>query len=72
MTRSAWLHSLKVGDTVAVYCGSEHINVETVTSASRTLVTTGKHARKASFRRKNGKLAGRRPLGHLFHIEPPT
>lgn len=71
MTRAAWLASLAVGDLVAVHVSGHRLNVETVTSTSRTLITIGKHAKKASFRRKDGQLAGRRPLGHLFRLEQP-
>lgn len=46
MTRAAWLASLAVGDLVAVHCNGARINVEAVTSTSRTLITIGKHAKK--------------------------
>jgi hypothetical protein len=66
-----WLAALKVGDSVAVYCGSNRLQVATVTSAPRTFVTIGKHAKKTSFRRKTGRICGRRPMSHLFRIERP-
>lgn len=71
MTRTEWLASLKVGDLVAVHVSHACIDVTRVKSASRTLITTGKYAKKANWRRKDGKIAGHRPLGHLFRLEQP-
>lgn len=71
MTRTDWLQQLIKGDLVAVHVGSSCIEVVPVTSASRTMVTIGQYAKKANFRRKDGKLTGRKPMGHLFHLEMP-
>ena len=71
MTRDEWLKQLRPLDQVAVYCGSQLIEVATVTSAPRTFVTIGKHAKKANFSRDDGQMCGKRPMGHLFRIEQP-
>jgi hypothetical protein len=71
MTRDEWLKQLRPLDEVAVYCGSHMIQVATVTSAPRTFVTVGKYRRKVSFSRKDGCMAGKRPMARWFHIEPP-
>ena len=71
MTRDEWLQQLRECDQVAVYCNGSRIEVATITSAPRTFVTIGRHKTKASFRRRDGKLVGSKPLGHLFRIEQP-
>lgn len=71
MTRDEWLQQIRPLDEVAVYAGSVPMNIAQVTSASRTMITIGKYTKKASFRRKDGKLCGNRPMGHLFRIEQP-
>jgi hypothetical protein len=72
MTRQEWLKQLRPLDEVAVYCGSQMIQVATVTSAPRTFVTIGKYAKKANFSRHDGTMCGHRPMAHLFRIEPVT
>jgi hypothetical protein len=71
MKRDEWLKQLRPLDQVAVYCGSQRIEVATVTSAPRTFVTIGKYTRKANFSRQDGQMCGSRPMGHLFRIEQP-
>lgn len=66
-----WLSQLKIGDTVAVYIGSERKADAVVTSAPRTIVTIGKHANRRSFRRSDGMLASKMYRRHLFRIEQP-
>lgn len=70
MTRTEWLDSIKVGDTVYVFIGRQCKGAHLVTSAPRSMITIGKHAKKMSFRRSDGLMAGRKPMGHLFRIEP--
>jgi hypothetical protein len=69
MTRKEWLQQIRTNDLVAVYFGSQHMSNEVVTSAPRTLVTVGKHARKVSFSRADGYMAGGKPMARWFHIE---
>jgi hypothetical protein len=71
MTRSDWLKSLKVGDSVDVCIGTYSRHRKEVTSAPDTLITVGQRRGKMSFRRRDGKLAGNRPMGHMFSIEMP-
>lgn len=71
MTRSKWLKSLKVGDAVDVCIGQYTRHRREVTSAPDTLITVGQRRSKLTFRRKDGKLAGQRPMGHFFKIEQP-
>lgn len=71
MTRDEWLAQLRPHDEVAVYVGSQRIEVAKVTSAPRTFVTIGKYAGKARFSRDDGKMCGKLPMGHLFRIEKP-
>jgi hypothetical protein len=71
MTREEWLKQLRPNDLVAVLVGTQRIEVCVVTSTSRTMITIGTHAKKVSFRRRDGSLVGRKPMGHLFHIEQP-
>ena len=66
-----WRRSLKVGDAVAVYCGSVRYPDSEVTSAPESFVTVGKYRGKLSFNRRTGKLATRRPMAHMFRIEQP-
>lgn len=66
-----WRRLLKVGDPVAVYCGSIRYPDSVVTSAPETFVTIGKYKGRLNFNRRTGKLATRRPLAHLFRIEAP-
>lgn len=72
MTRKEWLQQLKVGDSVAVYSMSQRMQVAEITSATRTQITIGKYAKRTRFRRSDGMLCGKKPMGHLFRIEPPT
>lgn len=71
MTKEEWLQQLKLGDTVIVWIGQNSKGPHTVTGSTPTLITIGKYAKVQRFRRKDGKLAGNKPLGHLFRIEPP-
>lgn len=70
--RREWLQQIKVGDIVACYFGTQLMGTEVVTSAPRTFVTTGRHARKVNWSRENGYMAGGKPMGIWFHIEKPT
>jgi hypothetical protein len=65
-----WLKQIRPLDMVAVCAGTSVMNTAQVTSTSRTLITIGEYAKKANFSRKTGKLCGKRPMGHLFRIEP--
>lgn len=67
----AWRRLLKVGDAVAVYCGSIRYPDATVTSAPETFISIGQRRGKMNFNRRTGKLSTRRPLAHLFRIERP-
>lgn len=71
MTRVEWLAQIRPCDKVAIYCGTQLIEVTTVTAAPRTLVTVGKYRNRVSFRRSDGCICGKRPLSHLFRIEQP-
>lgn len=66
-----FLKSLKVGDTVAVYCGSIRYPDAIVTSAPETFISIGQRRGKMNFNRRTGKLSTRRPMAHLFRIERP-
>jgi hypothetical protein len=72
MSELEWRRSLKVGDTVAVFCASRRFEDGVVTSAPATRITIGKYAGRMSFDRATGKLCGKRPLAHLFRIGRPT
>jgi hypothetical protein len=69
--RDEWLQQIRPNDVVAVYFGVSRMGDEVVTSAPRTFVTVGKYRRKVSFSRKDGCMAGKRPMARWFHIEPP-
>jgi hypothetical protein len=69
--REEWLKQLRPLDQVAVYCGSQLMEIATVTSAPRMFVTIGKYNRKANFSRDDGRLCGKLPMGHWFRIEQP-
>lgn len=69
--RREWLAQIRVHDIVAVYFGTQLMGNEVVTSAPRTFITTGKHARKVSFARDDGYMCGGKPMGTWFHIERP-
>jgi hypothetical protein len=71
MSPMEWRRGLKVGDTVAVYCGSVRYPDAVVTSAPETFVTIGKYRGRLNFNRRTGKLSTRRPLAHLFRIQQP-
>jgi hypothetical protein len=71
MTREEWLQQLKVGDTVMVWIGQDCKGPHLVTGSTPTLIQIGKYVRAQRYRRKDGKLAGKRPMGHMFSIEMP-
>jgi hypothetical protein len=68
VTYFQWLRSLKVGDTVSVYCGSVRYPDSIVTSAPETMITIGKYRGKMNFNRRDGTLSGKKPMGHLYRI----
>ena len=69
--RLQWLQQLKAGDKVIVCLGQHSRQERQVDSTSPTLITIGKRKR-INFRRADGKIAGKRPMAHLFRIEMPT
>lgn len=71
MTREEWLAQIRVHDEVAVYFGSQRMSVESVTSAPKTFVTTGRHARRVNFSRSDGYMTGDKAMSRWFHIEQP-
>ena len=66
-----WLAQLQKGDFVVPMVNGQPMAVEPLTQASKTTLTIGKYGRALRFRRKDGNLCGKKPLGHLFRIEQP-
>lgn len=71
MTRAEWLAQIREDDMVAVYFDSTRMNVEQVTSAPRTFISVGKHAKRVNFRRDTGRMTGCKSMCSRFHIERP-
>jgi hypothetical protein len=72
MTRTEWLTSLKIGDTVVPYIHSNPTPAQRLTHVNDKWVTIGKYGKAVRYRRSDGALCGHKRLGHLFRIEPPA
>lgn len=66
-----WLAQVKKGDMVIPVIAGNRLEPQVVVSATRTLITIGKYAKRTNYSRKTGLIAGQRPLKHLFRLDQP-
>jgi len=70
MNRSDWLQQLKNGDPVEIFMLRQSKGVATVDHVTKTLIVIGRYGKTKRFNRTTGVLCGRKPMKHLFRIEP--